>query len=124
MRINEQTYNNLYDTSKLSVKDKYAVFLYGNNPLTIIKNKTYVNEDKLLVVKDSYANSMIPFLTANFQEIHVIDLRSFQNRVSDYAEKNGLSNILILYNLDNFMRDVNRNSSYVHLHNSICALIY
>lgn len=105
MKIDNKTYNTLYDISKLHEKDKYSVFLYGNNPLTIIKNKNYVNEDKLLVVKDSYANSMIPFLTADFQEIHVIDLRSFQNKVSDYAEEVGFSNILILYNLDNFMRD-------------------
>lgn len=107
MSINEKIYNGLYDYSKLNVRDKYSLFLYGNNSLTIIKSDNSINKDKLLIVKDSYANCMIPFLTQNFEEIHVVDLRSFSKSLSEYAKENKLDNVLILYNFNNFIKDTN-----------------
>ncbi|CAI3685892.1 Conserved hypothetical protein [Clostridium neonatale] len=105
MNINEKTYNSLYDHTKLNIRDKYSLFLYGNNPLTIIKNDNSINKDKLLIVKDSYANCMIPFLTQSFEEIHSFDLRSFSEIVNEYAKENKLYNVLIIYNFNNFIKD-------------------
>ncbi|EOU2116686.1 hypothetical protein C0L78_09715, partial [Clostridium perfringens] len=62
---------------------------------------------KLLIFKDSFANSMIPFLSQNFQEIHVVDLRSFSWKVSEYMKNTNFNEILILYNVENFLRDIN-----------------
>lgn len=107
MTIDEDKYNGMYDYSKLEVRDKYSLFLYGNNPLTVIKNSLINNNKKLIVFKDSYANSMIPFLTQNFEEIHVVDLRSFSKKVSEYIEENNFDEVLILYNYINFNRDAN-----------------
>ena len=50
---------------------------------------------------------MIPFLTQNFEEIHVVDLRSFSKSLSEYAKENKLDNVLILYNFNNFIKDTN-----------------
>ena len=61
----------LYDTSKLKEKDKYALFLGGNYPVLDIRT-TADTTDRLLLVKDSYANSVIPFLTAYYREIIVV----------------------------------------------------
>ena len=59
--------------------------------------KNYDNE--LLIIKDSFANSMIPFLTENYKKIHVIDLRYYNNRVSEYIKENmNIKDVLILYN--------------------------
>ena len=66
----------LYDTSKLEEKDKYAVFLGGNYPLIDIRT-TADTTDRLLLIKDSYANCMIPFLTPYFREIVVFDPRYY-----------------------------------------------
>ncbi|EOU2020608.1 hypothetical protein C4D31_09665, partial [Clostridium perfringens] len=62
---------------------------------------------KLLIFKDSFANSMIPFLSKNFQEIHAVDLRSFSWKVSEYMKNTNFDEILILYNMENFLRDIN-----------------
>lgn len=107
MTINDKKYNTLYDYNKFNERDKYSGFIYGNNPLTVIKNKEIKNREKILIIKDSYANSMIPFLTQNFEEVHVIDLRSYSNSVLEYINYNKINEVLILYNFINFNRDAN-----------------
>lgn len=99
--VGDKSYDSIYDYSKEDLRDKYALFLYGNNPLTVVKNNSLNNGKKLLVIKDSFANSLIPFLTQNYEEIHVIDLRSFNSKLSNYLNQNSFDNILILYNFIN-----------------------
>ena len=93
MQIGSETYDSLYDLSYLNARDKYSIFLRGNNPLTIIKNKELNNGKKLLVIKDSFANSMVPFLTQNFEEIHVVDLRAFMPELFQYVKNEKFDNI-------------------------------
>ena len=57
------TETGLYDTAKLDVYDKYAMFLHGNNGLSRVEGD---GTGKILVIKDSYANSFVPYLTANY----------------------------------------------------------
>ena len=106
MTIGDKSYDSLYDISKLMTKDKYSVFLYGNNPLTIIENTEIDNDKKLLIFKDSYANSLIPFLTQHYKEIHVIDPRSFNAPVSQYIRDKEFNDIFVIYNFINFTRDM------------------
>lgn len=105
LEIGTDIYDGLYDYSKLNTRDKYEVFLYGNNPLTIVKNTSIKNGKKLLVIKDSYANSMIPFLTQNFAEIHIVDLRAFSSSIQRYSEGDNFDEILIIYNFINFTKE-------------------
>ncbi|MDU4739265.1 DHHW family protein [Clostridium sp.] len=107
MNIQGKIFESLYDYDKLNIRDKYSVFIRGNNGLTIIENKNIKLGKKLLIFKDSFANSMIPFLSQNFQEIHVVDLRSFSWKVSEYMKNTNFDEILILYNMENFLRDIN-----------------
>lgn len=105
--LGDDIYDSIYDYSKENLKDKYSLFLYGNNSLTIIKNNDLKNNNKILVIKDSFANSLIPFLTQNYEEVHVIDLRSFNTKLSNYLEENNFDNILVLYNFINLVTDNN-----------------
>ena len=107
MNISGEEYDSIYDYSQLELRDKYALFLRGNNPLTIVKNHNLNNGKKIVVIKDSYANSLIPFLTQNYEEIHVIDLRTFKEKASDYINNNEIQDVLVLYNFINFTRDIN-----------------
>ena len=81
------------------------MFIRGNNALTIINNKNLKNGKKILVIQDSFANSLVPFLTQNFEEVHIIDLRSFNIKISNYMEENDFDNILVLYNFINLATD-------------------
>ena len=69
-----------YDLEKFQVRDKYAAFLWGNNGYTVLKSGVRTpaegeSPSRILVIKDSYANSFVPFLLYNFDEVHVVDLR-------------------------------------------------
>ena len=95
----------LYVPEKLEGKDKYTYFLGGNNPLYIIKNPNAATDQKLLVVRDSYADSLAPFLSQQFSEIHLLDLRYYRTSVSDYAAANDMDAIFVCYSVDNFQSD-------------------
>lgn len=89
-----------YEMNRLETKDKYSVFLDGNHPMISIQTGIK-NGKKLAVVKDSYANSMIPFLANHFEEIHVLDLRFFNMPIATYAREQNIQDILLLYNAQN-----------------------
>ncbi|MBC8545391.1 hypothetical protein H8711_00375 [Clostridiaceae bacterium NSJ-31] len=102
----------LYWQDKFETRDKYAAFLYGNNGVTVIQseNNRYHSEGKtsrILVIKDSYGNSMVPYLTYNYDEVVVLDLRAIPFNMSEFMAENEFDEILLLYNFKNFSEDIN-----------------
>lgn len=91
--------NSLYDMNSLQTKDKYNVFFGGNYGLVKVTANT-LGGKKLLIVKDSYANSLIPFLTGHYSEIFMVDPRYYQDDLSKLVKDNGINDLLILYNVN------------------------
>lgn len=90
-------------------KDKYTVFFNSNHPL--IKIETGINNHKrLLVIKDSYANSLVPFLTNHYSEIYMVDPRYYTDSITDLAKANSVNDILLLYNVNTFSEDASINT--------------
>ncbi|MGC6587835.1 DHHW family protein [Paenibacillus sp. Dod16] len=100
----EKTTDSLYAMEQLLRKDKYAVFLNGNHARIHIKTAN-PSDRKLLVVKDSYANSLIPFLIKHFSEIHVVDLRYYDEDLASFVNEQGIQDMLLLYNANTFFED-------------------
>ncbi len=94
----------LYDISKLKEKDKYAMFLGGNSGLIDIRT-TADSTDRLLIVKDSYANSLVPFLTPYYREIFMVDPRYYYGDIHEIMENNKITSVLFLYNGNTFVED-------------------
>ena len=61
----------------------------------------------IIVLKDSYAHTFVPFLSQNYREIIMVDMRYYKKDISALAEKEGAEAILILYSLDNLSSDNN-----------------
>ena len=97
--------NSLYDYTALDTKDKYAVYLGGNEPFLQIRTDRD-NGRRILVIKDSYANCFIPFMLGEFQEIDVLDLRYTNRKVSELIEAGGYTDLLVLYNVSGFAEDI------------------
>lgn len=100
--FNKINHSSIYDFEKIKEKDKYQVFLGGNYPELKITTSNK-NGKNLLLIKDSYANSFIPFLLNNYENICVVDMRYFKENLKEYMDENKVSEILILYNVENFI---------------------
>lgn len=102
-----KAHDNLYNKEALKSKDKYAVFLDGNHGLTKIINNNLDTGRKLLIIKDSYAHSFAPFTANHFDEVHMVDLRYFNMKISDYMDGQNITDVLVLYQIPGFAKDEN-----------------
>ena len=96
----------LYDSSKLKEKDQYTVFLGGNSSLLDIRTVS-TSTKRLLLVKDSFANSFIPILTPYYREIVVVDPRYYSGTINDLMDSYRISEVLFLYSGNTFFKDNN-----------------
>ncbi|MGB4587838.1 MAG: DHHW family protein [Clostridiaceae bacterium] len=101
----DRTEKSLFFTQNLDTRDKYKVYLDGNYPLMTIRNHEIMNGEKILVLKDSYANAVVPFLVDSFQEVHLMDLRYYNLSLQDYIEKGGFDKVILLYGMDSYLND-------------------
>ncbi len=94
----------LFERDKLNQKNHYEVFLGGNYDKVIIS--TVADTDNtLLLVKDSYANCLIPMLTPYFSRIVVVDPRYLTDSFGGILREYTFSHVLFLYNMNTFLGD-------------------
>lgn len=76
----------------------YGVFIMGDHPLTVLKSASENAEEgkKIAVIKESYGNAFVPYLTYNYEEVHVIDFRTFGDNLVSYCQQNGIDEVLFL----------------------------
>ena len=93
-----------YDNSFLTQKDKYSAFLSGTNPLTVIERKDGVERPKMLIYKDSFANSLAPFLALHF-DLVIVNMDDYITIQRSYVAENAADAeyVLVIYNLDNLL---------------------
>lgn len=96
--------NSLYNYEKLKEKDKYSYFLDGNHPIIEITNND-LSEGSIVIIKDSYANSLIPFLVNHYKKIHVIDPRFYKGSISSYINEKNIDEVLFIYNMNTIDSD-------------------
>lgn len=96
------TADSIYERKYLDGSDQYAVFLNSNQAETVIHGG---GNGRLLIVKDSYANTFAQFTADDFEETHLIDMRFFRGSVTEYAAEHGITEALVLYNIPNFAND-------------------
>ena len=96
----------LYDSSKLETRDKYGVFFGGNTSVMDIRTVS-TSRKRLLVVKDSFADCFIPFMTPYYREIVVVDPRYYSGTMEDIMDTYRITDILVLYSGNTFMTDNN-----------------
>lgn len=89
----------VYYEQEGSGRYSYGVFIYGDSPLFIEYNDELKNGKKIAVIKESYGNSFAPYLTANYEEVHVIDFRYFGQNLKSYMQDNGITEVLFINNV-------------------------
>ena len=94
----------LYVERYLNEKDKYSYFLGGNQSLCVLETE-HTDAPKVLVIRDSYSDSLAPFLTERFSQVHLFDPRNNLSSVKEYVADNGIDTVLVLYSFSNFATD-------------------
>ncbi len=102
--LGEKTGKTFYEKKYLKKKDKYSVFFGGNQAVLEISGGAK-KEETLLVIKDSFANCMIPFLAEDYGKVVVADMRHLNIGMSMLLRKFKPTKVLVLYNTIQFMQD-------------------
>ena len=92
-----------------TTKDKYAAIMGGNFALTEIETNG-ITDENVLILKDSYANAVLPELCAQFRHISMIDLRYYhleEESVSEYVKSHDIDRVIFIYNIDFINSDNN-----------------
>ncbi|MGX8728054.1 MAG: DHHW family protein, partial [Lachnospiraceae bacterium] len=90
--------SSIYDKSWLGTENAYNVYFGGDWPRLRLTNKSAKGDRRLLLVKDSYANCFLPFLTSYYKRIDVVDARYFTGSLEALMEKDKLTEVLFLFN--------------------------
>lgn len=97
----------LYNRDYLAQKDKYSMFLNNLHPLVEITNASADSDRQLVLIKDSYANSMVPFLVNHYQKIYVFDTRYYRFGPSSFINEHPeVTDVLLLYNMNTIDTDL------------------
>ncbi|MBR5712200.1 MAG: hypothetical protein IKX54_01260 [Lachnospiraceae bacterium] len=95
--------DSIFERSLVDGQNPYGVFLNGNQSTTVVFSE---GRGKLLIIKDSYANTFAQFAVDDHEETHLIDMRFFRGSVAKYIRDNGITEVLVLYNIPNLVTDV------------------
>ena len=94
-----EMHGSLFFRDFLEKKDKYAVYFGGNYAKVDISMEISRGSENLLIIKDSFANSFVPYLLDDFGYITMVDTRFYREDISQLAKS--YDRVLVLYGMAN-----------------------
>ena len=98
------TANSVFSENRLNEKDKYMYYLDGNHSHVSIQTNIQ-NKRKAIIIQDSYAHILVPYLISEYEQIEVFDPRYYHDSVSSFIDNN--TDVYFVYSIDNFVEDNN-----------------
>ena len=103
----EEVSDSLFFYDHLKEYDWYPLFLDGNHPVTVIENKKAPEDAPvLLMVKDSFGNTLAPLLTPSYRTIVMVDPRYYKKSVADLCTQYGADELLFCYSIERIATDL------------------
>lgn len=93
----EKELRDIYDLSMLSDVDKYSVFLSGPQAVVEIQNPMKKEGKTLVVFRDSFASSLVPFLVSGYRKIVLIDIRYVHSDMISLLDFGEADDVFFLY---------------------------
>lgn len=104
--LGQKETDSLYEPGYLDTKNQYGFFLDDNHALIRIRTKEAEEPGRsILVIKDSYANCFVPFLTEHYGTVYVLDRRYYHGSVNAFLSENKIEDVLILYQIYGFLEN-------------------
>lgn len=87
------------DASQYSTSLKYCAFIAGDNPYTVIRNKSIKDGSSCVVVKESFGNAFVPYLADHYETVYVIDYRYWEGDLCDFIKKKKSREVILINNI-------------------------
>jgi len=101
-----KTFKGFINREHLDTKNKYAAFLDGTHNEQTVFKKSGEKRERLLIAKDSFADSLVPFLAQHY-DLVIVNLANNMVNLSEYYEEYNCDRILVVYNFENLICDSN-----------------
>lgn len=85
----------------------YHVYGYGDTALLSVHNNLVHNGKKLLIVKLSMADCMIPYMAGVVEDMDVLDLRHYNGNALDYIDEVQPDTVVMIYGTGSFCENIN-----------------
>lgn len=99
----EKDYHIVSNADKLTESDKYLTFICGDHPLGVITNEQIADNSACLIVKESFGNAMVAYLTQNYRTVYVADYRTIKSvyggSIQSFADENSVNDIFFVNNI-------------------------
>ncbi len=92
---------NVLEEDDIYKKLSYSFYARGDMALYSIHNNQLNDGKKILLIKLSYANPMIPYLSAAVENLDVIDLRHFKGSLQTYIDETKPDTVIMVYGTNN-----------------------
>ena len=96
-------YSIVSDGNKLSAANKYLTFVCGDHPYGIMTNPEITDGSSCLVIKESFGNAMVAYLTQNYQTVYVVDYRYinqvFPGTLRQFVDERGIQDVMFINNV-------------------------
>jgi len=102
-KTGEIDYSIVSDGNRLSAANKYLSFVCGDHPYGIMTNPEITDGSSCLVIKESFGNPLVPFLTQNYQTVYVVDYRYinqvFPGTLRQFVDERGIQDVMFINNV-------------------------
>lgn len=99
----EINYSIVSNGDDLSAANKYLTFVCGDHPYGVMTNPEITDGSSCLVIKESFGNAMVAYLTQNYQNVHVVDYRYinqvFTGTLSQFVEERAIQDVIFVNNI-------------------------
>lgn len=96
----------MYDMEMVKKRDfyggnPYAAYGYGDMPEIKVHNFTneHLRDKKILIIRDSMVDTVLPFLSMGLKDITLLDIRHFNGSVRRYVEDFKPDIVIVMYKL-------------------------
>jgi hypothetical protein len=96
----EETAYSCYNKEAETGAGAYNVFLYGKNPLEVIKSENSTASGKIAIIHNNTGNSSVPYFTYNYEEVYSVDYTVYKGDLKKLCDENGITNVLFLNDTD------------------------
>ena len=87
----------LADMTNRNVNEKYLTFLSGDDPITQVTNHDLPDAPNCVVVKDSFGNCFVPFLSQNYHNVYAIDYRKYgAMNLQKFCEEYDIDDVIVM----------------------------